>query len=130
MDGAPDAKERERRYEKFHAVCFLQDRFVPAEFAEQVAWLRKRKAPEPSHLAIFRPHSPCTSEQPKCSVAGSVDQRFCGPRLFGPLMERSNSCARVGGHPDVVDPAERDRRSNRPSADGFLGARAGVFVVP
>jgi hypothetical protein len=45
--------------------------------------------------------------------AGSAARRFCGPRLFGPTMERSNSCARIGGHPDVVDPVERDRRSNR-----------------
>jgi len=30
--------------------------------------------------------------------AGSADHRFCGPRLFGPVMERSNSRARIGGH--------------------------------
>jgi hypothetical protein len=59
-------------------------------------------------------------------------------------MERSNSCARIGGHSHAVDPAERDRRSNRPSVgrpgqrradgphgpspDGFVGVHAGVFV--
>ena len=37
------------------------------------------------------------------STAGSADPRFCGPLLFGPLMERSNSCARVGGHSHAVD---------------------------
>ena len=35
--------------------------------------------------------------------AGSADHRFCGPRLFGALMERSNSCARVAGHSQAVD---------------------------
>jgi hypothetical protein len=43
-------------------------------------------------------------------------------------MERSNSWARMGGHADAVDPAERDRGSNRPSAGGFVGAQAGLFV--
>jgi hypothetical protein len=52
-----------------------------------------------------------------------------GARLFGPVMERSNSCARIGGHADAVDPAEWDRRANRPSADGFVRAQAGVFAV-
>jgi hypothetical protein len=52
----------------------------------------------------------------------SADRRFCGPRLFGPLMERSNSCARVGGHSHAVD--------NQTAAFVlFVGARAGVFVV-
>jgi hypothetical protein len=55
--------------------------------------------------------------------------RLAGPCLFGPVVERSNSCARIGGHADAVDPAERDRRSSRPSADGFGGAQARVFVV-
>jgi hypothetical protein len=32
-----------------------------------------------------------------------ADHRFCGPRLFGPVMERSNSCARIGGHSHAVD---------------------------
>ena len=63
------------------------------------------------------------------TTGGSADHRFCGPRLFGPVMERSNPRARIGGHSHAVDPAERDRRSNRPSADGFLSAQAGVFVV-
>jgi hypothetical protein len=36
-------------------------------------------------------------------IAGSADHRFCGPRLFGPLTERSNSCARIGGHSHPVD---------------------------
>jgi hypothetical protein len=33
-----------------------------------------------------------------------------GPRLFGLVMERSNSFARIGGHSHALDPAERDRR--------------------
>jgi hypothetical protein len=52
-----------------------------------------------------------------------------GARLFGAVLERSNSGARIGGHADSVDPAEWDRRANRPPADGFAGAHAGVFVV-
>jgi len=32
-----------------------------------------------------------------------ADHRFCGPRLFGLVMERSNSCAQIGGHSDAVD---------------------------
>jgi hypothetical protein len=55
-------------------------------------------------------------------VAGSADHRFCGPRLFGPVMERSNSCARIGGHFHAID--------DQTAASGlFLGAHAGVFVV-
>ena len=54
--------------------------------------------------------------------AGSADHRFCGPRLFGPLMERSNSCARVGGHSHAVD-------DQTAAFLLFVGARAGVFVV-
>jgi len=60
--------------------------------------------------------------------ADSVGRRFCGPRLFGLVTERSNSCARVGGHAAAADPGGRDRRSNRPSADGFVGAQTGAFV--
>jgi hypothetical protein len=29
--------------------------------------------------------------------AGSADHRLCGPRPFGPVMEGSDSCARIGG---------------------------------
>ena len=65
---------------------------------------------------------------PRSRKAGSADNWPCGPRLFGLVMERSNSCARIGGHADAVDAAERDRRSNRPWVDGFLGAQAGGFV--
>jgi len=84
------------------------------------------------------------------SKAGSADHRFCGPRLFGPVMERSNSCARIGGHfhavhdqtaafvlflgaswpvkslPDTPArqcsaPPQRGRVARRyPSADGYL----------
>jgi hypothetical protein len=52
-----------------------------------------------------------------------------GARLFALVMAPANSWPRIGGHSLAVDPAERDRRSSRPSADGFLGAHAGVFVV-
>jgi putative flippase GtrA len=40
---------------------------------------------------------------PRSREAGSADHRFCGPRLFGPVMERSISCARIGGHSHPVD---------------------------
>jgi len=53
---------------------------------------------------------------------GSADHRFCGPRLFGLVMERSNSCARFGGHSDAVD--------NQTAAFLlFVGAHNGAFVV-
>ncbi len=39
---------------------------------------------------------------PSPREAGSADHRFCGPRLFGPLMERSNSRAHIGGHSHAV----------------------------
>jgi hypothetical protein len=35
-------------------------------------------------------------------AAGGADHRFCGPRLFRPVMERSNSCARIAGHSHAV----------------------------
>jgi hypothetical protein len=35
--------------------------------------------------------------------AVSVDRRFCGPRLFGPVTERSNSRPRIGGHSHALD---------------------------
>ena len=54
--------------------------------------------------------------------AGSADHRFCGPRLFGPVMERSNSCARIGGHSHAVD-------DQTAAFVLFLGAHASVFVV-
>ena len=41
--------------------------------------------------------------------AESTDLCFCGPRLFGLVMERPNWCARTGGHSKAVDPAKRDR---------------------
>jgi hypothetical protein len=50
-------------------------------------------------------------------VAGSADHRLCGPRLFGLVMERSNSWARMGGHANAVDPPERGTRSDPPSVD-------------
>jgi hypothetical protein len=51
-----------------------------------------------------------------------------GPRLFGLVMERSNSCARIGRHADAVDPAGRDRRSNR--SVSFLPRRSSWRVRP
>ena len=33
---------------------------------------------------------------------GRAKGRLCGPRLFGRVMERSNSCARIGGHSHAV----------------------------
>jgi len=51
-----------------------------------------------------------------------------GRRSFRTVMERSNSCAWIGGHADAVDPAERDRRSNRPWADGPHGPPADGFI--
>jgi hypothetical protein len=54
--------------------------------------------------------------------AGSADHRRCGPRLFGLSMGRSNSYARIGGHPDAVND------QTAPSLL-FLGAHAGVFAV-
>jgi hypothetical protein len=53
---------------------------------------------------------------------GSADHRFCGPRLFGPVMEQSNSCARIGGHPHAVG-------DQTAAFLLFLGAQAGVFVL-
>jgi len=54
--------------------------------------------------------------------SGSADHRFCGPRLFGPVVERSNSCARIGGHSHAVD--------GRTAAFVlFVGDHAGVFVA-
>ena len=55
------------------------------------------------------------------SVARTT-RRLTGPRLFGPVMERSNSCARIGGHSHAV----RDQTAGFLL---FLGAHAGVFVV-
>ena len=55
-------------------------------------------------------------------TAGSADHRFCGPRLFGSVMERSNSCARIGGHSHPVD-------DQTAASVLFAGAHAGVFVV-
>jgi hypothetical protein len=54
--------------------------------------------------------------------AGSADHRFCGPRLFGPLMERSNSCARMGGYSHAVD-------DQTAAFVLFLGTHAGAFLV-
>jgi len=48
-----------------------------------------------------------------CPRASSADRRFCGPRLFGLVAGRSNSCPRIGGHSHAGDPAERDRRPAR-----------------
>ena len=65
---------------------------------------------------------PSQKPQFNYSVAGSADHRSCGRRLFGPVMERSNSCVRIGGHSHAVD--------DQTAASGlFLGAHAGVFVV-
>jgi hypothetical protein len=52
----------------------------------------------------------------------SADHRFCGPRLFGPVMERSNSCARIAGHSHAVD-------DQTAAFVLFVGAHACVFVV-
>jgi hypothetical protein len=53
---------------------------------------------------------------------GRAAGRFCAPRLFGPLMERSNSCAGIGGYSDQVD-------DQAAALVLFVGAHAGVFVV-
>ena len=50
------------------------------------------------------------------------DHRFCGPRLFGLVMERSNSCARMGGHSEADD-------KHTAAFVLFVGAHAGVFVL-
>jgi len=39
----------------------------------------------------------------RVGIASSADRRFCGPRLFALVTERSNSCARIGGHSHAVD---------------------------
>ena len=66
--------------------------------------------------AITPPHSQITTTKIQIRTLpkrGSADHRpaahslratgrFCGPRLFGPAMERSNSCARIGGHSHPV----------------------------
>jgi hypothetical protein len=43
------------------------------------------------------------SPLPALSPAVSADRRPCGPCLFGPVVERSNSCARIGGHSRAVE---------------------------
>ena len=55
--------------------------------------------------------------------AGSADHRFCGPRLFGPVIERSNSCARVGGHSHAVDDQTAAGRFSLEDQEFFLSKR-------
>jgi hypothetical protein len=53
---------------------------------------------------------------------GRADYRFCGPCLFGLVMKRSNSCARIGGHSHAV-------RDQTAAFVLLVGAHARVFVV-
>jgi len=54
-------------------------------------------------------------------MATSADHGFCGPRLVGLVMERSNSCGRIGGHPGAV-------HHQIAAFVLFLVAHVGVFV--
>jgi len=58
----------------------------------------------------------------KSYKASSADHRFCGPRLFRPVMEPSNSRARVGRYPDTV-------HDQTATFLLLLSAHAGVLVV-
>jgi hypothetical protein len=60
-----------------------------------------RMAQHPGLLSKVNNHPtdilyPCEAKQARTTA-------FCGPRLFGPVMQRSNSCARIGGHCHAVD---------------------------
>ena len=48
----------------------------------------------------------------------SADHRFCGPRLFDLVMERSNSYARIGRRSHALDD-QTIRRSPDPATDGL-----------
>jgi hypothetical protein len=52
-----------------------------------------------------------------------VTGRFCGPPPSGPVMERPNTCARIGGHPPAIDD-QTVRRSPDPATDGLTDSSA------
>jgi hypothetical protein len=63
-------------------------------------------------------HRPAAhSLRPACRMTpgGRATGRFCGPRLFGPVMERSNSGARIGGHSHPVDDQTVRRLTDSPA---------------
>ena len=59
---------------------------------------------------------------PRAFRASSADHRFCGPRPFRRVKGRSDSCARVGRHPDTV-------HDQTATFLLLLGADTGVLVV-
>jgi hypothetical protein len=84
-------------------------RLVPSSFTILGSTNEKQAPP-----ARFLPTGP--------GEVGSADHRFRGPRLFGPVMGRSNSCVRIGGGSQAVG-------DQTAALVLFVGAQASVFIV-
>jgi TPR repeat protein len=86
-------------------ALYAAGRGVPRDYAQAAFWYRKaaEQGDADAQDALGDLHHDGHGVPQDNTQAGSADHRFCGPRLFGPVMERSNSCARIGGYSHAAD---------------------------
>jgi hypothetical protein len=98
--------------------------YVPFESTIRATRLSLEVSSQNTHrrLLFQMPPLHAPAEAPRPDRRGGADHRFCGPRLFGRVMEESNSGARSGGRAAAVD-------DQAAAFLLFVGVSAGVFVA-